>query len=73
MKIFDGKIDPPSLIHKLIRHLNISETQHRRVPLRKVTVQWDKTISTENWDGRPHSYTKNVLMPEDGETLNVSP
>ena len=43
-------LPPPLLIHKLIRYQKFSETQHRRVPLRKVSVLWDKKFSTENRD-----------------------
>ena len=32
----------PSFIHKLLRYRKLSETQHRRVPLRNVSVLWDK-------------------------------
>ena len=48
---------PPTLIHELIRYLNISERQHRKVPLPNVTLLWNKTISTENRDSRPVSNT----------------
>ena len=53
-KIFRGEelIPPPPLIHKLFRQRNFSGTQHRRVPLRNVTLLSDKTISTENRDTR---------------------
>ena len=57
-KIFDGKFwYPPRLSHKPFHQRNNSETQHRRVLLRNVTVLWDKTISTENHESQPLSYT----------------
>ena len=51
-----------------MRQRNI-ETQHRRVPLRKVTVLWDKTISTENRDSRPLPIIQQVSIPQIDETL----
>ena len=41
---------PPHLIHELIRYRKISETQHRRVPLRIFSIQWDNKFSIENRD-----------------------
>ena len=51
-KIFEGKswYFPFSLIFKLFRYQKFSETQHRRVPLRNVSVLWDKNFSTQNRD-----------------------
>ena len=43
----------PLLIHKLFRYRKISETQHRRVPLRNFSALWDKKISTETFDTPP--------------------
>ena len=49
---FEGKswYFPLLLIHKLFRYQKLSETQHRRVPLRNVSVLWDKKFTTENRD-----------------------
>ena len=44
-------LDTPSLppfIHKIFCYQKFSETLHRKVPLRKVSVLWDKIISTHN-------------------------
>ena len=41
---------PFPLIHKLFRYQKFSETEHRRVPLRKVSVLWDKKFPTKNRD-----------------------
>ena len=49
-KFFDARNWYPPLIHKLFRQRNFSGTQHRRVPLRNVTLLSDKTFSTENRD-----------------------
>ena len=51
-KFFERKSSyfPLPLIHKLIRYQKFSETQHRRVTLRKFSALWDKTIWTDNLD-----------------------
>ena len=49
----DTPLPPPPLIHKLFRYRKISETQHRRVPLRIFSALWDKKNSTENLDTPP--------------------
>ena len=36
---------PLLLFHKLFRYQKFSETQHRRVPVRNVSVLWDKKFS----------------------------
>ena len=41
---------PLLLIHNLFGYQNFTETQHRRVPLRNVSVLKDKKFSTENRD-----------------------
>ena len=43
----------PSLIHRVFRHPNFPETQHRSVPLRIVSALQDKKNSTENLDTPP--------------------
>ena len=41
---------PPPLIHKLFGYRKFSETKHRRVPLPKVLVLWDKKIRRRTFD-----------------------
>ena len=43
----------PLLIHKLIRNWKLSETQHKRVPLRIFSALWDKKLPKENLDTSP--------------------
>ena len=53
-KIFDGKFwYSPLFIQKLSRYRTCSETQHRRIPLRKLSALWDKKFSVENLDILP--------------------
>ena len=54
----------PFLIHKLFHKRKISETQHKRVALRNVTVVWERTRSTEIRDKRPLSYPSQYSIPE---------
>ena len=64
---FDGKTlysPSPFLIHKLFHKRKVSETQHRKVAQRKVTVLWERTTSTEIRDKRPLSYPSQYSIPE---------
>ena len=53
-KIVDGKFwYSPLFIQKLFRYCTFSETQHRRIPIRKLSALWDKNFSAENLDTPP--------------------
>ena len=53
-KLFDGKFwYSPLFIQKLSRYRSFSETQHRGIPLIKISALWDKNFSTENIDTPP--------------------
>ena len=54
-KKFRGKlfIPPPPFIHKLFGHRKKDGTHHRRVPLRIISVLWDKKLPTETLDTPP--------------------
>ena len=57
-KIFrrENLILPLSLIHKHFGYRKFSETQHRRVPLRKFSAPWDKKFSKKILILLPPSY-----------------
>ena len=50
-------IPAPWLILNMFRYHVTTVLKHWRVPLRNVSVLWDKTISMENRDTRPVTYT----------------
>ena len=50
------------LRNKIFRYRKFSETQHRRVPLRNFSVQWDNKFSIENRDIA--LLEKNFSIPE---------
>ena len=48
-KLFDGKFwYSPLFIQKVFRYRSFSETQHRRIPIQKISALWDKDFSAEN-------------------------
>ena len=53
-KIIDGKFwYSPIFMQKLFRYRTFSETQHRRIPLRKLSALRDKNFSAGNLDTPP--------------------
>ena len=50
-KIFDGKFwYSPLFIQKRFRYRTFSETQDRKIPIRKISALWNKNFTAENLD-----------------------
>ena len=53
-KMFEGKFwYSPLFIRKLFRYRTFTETQQRKISLRKISALWDKRFATENLDTPP--------------------